>query len=336
MRPSPSSSVSRARFRPGAAVAVAMAAAAWLVAPSPGAGQSALETRCAAAEEHVAPECFLALAGTRAVQERVGIALWGGSPVPGTASTLGMRIGSTPRVSVSARLSLVPMEVPPLLDRARFPSGREGRTLIAAVSAQTTVGVFQGFSPLPTVGGVLSVDALTRLSAARLPGGAGFDDGVAVGWSGGVRVGVLRESFTMPGVSVTTSYGRSTSVTLGDPGGETSEGFTRGGISDLNATLSVSRRISAVRLTGGVAADRYASDVRVAYHDLVLRERVMDRGRVTTDRRSWFANVSWTSLVFHSSAEFGWQVIPDPAGLPSDVDVDPVGWWAGVAFRLSI
>lgn len=336
MRAIRSSSASGVPTRSAVRRLVPMCATAALLAavhPAAAGAQSGLEASCRAMVGPTASECLLAVATTRAVQERVGIALWGGSPVPGTASTLGMRIGSTPRASLSARLKLVPAEPPPLLDRAR--AGSE-RAWIPAASGQATLGVFQGWSPLPTVGGVLSVDVLARLSAARLPRGAGFDHGAALGWSAGVRIGALRESFTMPGVSLTTSYGRSTAVAFGDPDGNTTDGFSRGSISDLNATLAASRRIGPLRLTGGVAGDRYSTDARVGYRDPLSRSLNTDRGRVTTDRRSWFGNVSWTTLIFHASGEFGWQEIPEPGDLPAGVSVDPVGWWAGVAFRLSI
>jgi hypothetical protein len=278
-------------------------------------------------------ERVLALSTVRAVQERVGTALWGGNIVPGTASTQGMRIGSSPRISVSGRMLLVPMAVPPLLDGNRQ---RAERTLLPAFSAQTAVGVFQGWSPLPTVGGVGSVDLVGSVSLAALPSGHGFQDRTALGWSAGVRVGALRESFTLPGVSLTATYGHSSSVTLGDPELRTSDGFTTGGISDLGATLAVSQRISALRLTAGVAADRYATDARIGYRWGDDATAVIDQVRVTTDRRSWFANAAWTFLVFHATAEVGWQELSEPAGLADGVRIDPVGWWAGGAVRLSI
>jgi hypothetical protein len=277
------------------------------------------------------PGRVLAVETVRAIQARTGIALWGGNPVPGTASTLGMRIGSTPRLSVSGRAVLVPAELPPLLDRS---DTRGQRTTIPGLSAQAAVGVLQGFSPAPTVGGVLSVDVIGRVAVAPLAGGAGFDSGAALGWSGGVRVGLLRESFTLPGVSLTGSYGRSSRITFGDPELLETDGFVRGTVSDLNATLAASQRVGPVRLSAGVAGDRYRTEA-----DLGTRSAgapVSDRARITTDRRSWFANAAWTFLVFHASTELGWQELPDKPELPNGARLDPVGWWAGIAFRVSI
>lgn len=295
--------------------------------------QTGLAAECVASAEPARGECMLAVASMRAVHERVGVALWGGNPVPGTASTVGLRIGSTPRVSVAGAIRLVPAALPPLPDRT---TTRSERTMIPAFSTHVAVGMLPGWSPLPTVGGVLSVDLVGGLSVASLPGGAGFDTGGALGWSAGVRLGALRESFTLPGVSLTASYGRSTSVAYGDPTDPFAGGFTEGAMSDLNATLAASRRIAGLRFTAGVATDRYSTRGRIGYRPDPGGAQVVRRGRVTTDRRSWFANAEWTSLVFHASAEAGWQSIPTPDGLPADVRLDPVGWWLGLAFRLSI
>lgn len=300
-----------------------------VAAPSHMAAQTGMEGACMTAAQQA--ECMLAVATVRAVQERVGTALWGGNPVPGTASTLGMRIGSSPRYSASASLSLVPATLPPLLDRA---ASRGERVQIPGLSLVGAVGVLPGWSPLPTVGGVFSMDLLGGVSVARLPGE--FRESAAVGWQAGVRVGALRESFTTPGVSLTGSYGRSGSITYGDPTGATTDGYTRGSVSDLNATLAASRRISALRLTGGVAVDRYATDARVGYRPPELASPIPARGSVTTTARSWFANATWTTLIYHSSVELGWQESADPDGLPAHVRYRPSSWWAGVAFRVSI
>jgi hypothetical protein len=301
-------------------------------APAAGAAQAGVDPGVGEGAGIDGSERMLALATVRAVQERVGTALWGGNPVPGTASTLGMRIGSSPRVSVAGRVALVPVALPPLLDRT---AQRAERTVLPGFSAQTAVGILPGWSPLPTVGGVGSVDAIASVSVAALPTGHGFQDRTVLGWSAGVRVGALRESFTMPGVSVTATYGRSSAIALGDPELQATDGFTRGSISDLGATLAASRRISALRLAAGVSVDRYRTDARVGYTG-GSGSPVVDRVRVTTDRRSFFASAAWTFLVFHSSTEFGLQALPEPEGLPEGVRIDPVGWWAGVAFRVSI
>ena len=300
------------------------------LAAGPAAAQDGPGQACGTAGSAVA-ECNLATGSIEVTQPRIGLALFGGSPVPGTASTLGMRIGSMPRISVSGRVTVVPTRVPPLADR----EGGTETGWIAGLSTQAVVGILPGWSPLPTVGGVLSLDAIARLSWAGLPG-AGFRDDHAWGWLAGLRVGALRESFTLPGVSLTASYGRSSEITYGDPESATTDGFWEGPVTDLNATLAVTKRLSALRLTAGAAIDRYSSDVRGGYRGTPLSPQVGFEAEADTDRWSAFANASWTLLIFHASAEVGLQEAPEPDGLPGDVEVDAVGWWGGLAFRVSI
>jgi hypothetical protein len=292
-------------------------------APAGAAGQG-LTARC---DDSADPaHCRLAVAGVHAVQERVGTVLWGGNPVPGTASTLGMRIGSSPRYTVAGRVLLVPMTVPPLTSGDRAETG-----ILGGLGIQGAVGLHPGLSPLPTVGGVLSVDAVGSLSLGLLPTGRGFEDGTVFGWSAGLRVGALRESFTLPGVSFTALYGRSGAVGLDDPGGQ-----VRTPVTDVKALVAVSQRVSALRLAGGLAWDRYSSRATVEYTVPPAAGTERWTGRVATERWSGFVNASWTVLIFHSTAELGWQRIPEADGLPTWVDLDPTGWWGGVSFRVTL
>lgn len=318
----------RHRILPIPALAVALAAAGVL---APAAAQDGLDGLCTPGVA-LTEECYLAAASVRGIQQRIGVALWGGSPMPGSASTLGMRLGSFPRMSFSARVLLVPTTLPPLTDR----STDESRTAwVTALSAQGTVGLFSGFSPMPTVGGVLSLDATARASWAPLPSDKGFDGGVW-GWMVGVRLGALRESFTLPGISVAGSYGHSSEVTFGDPEAATTDGFWQGSVSDLKGTLAATKRIGPVGLTGGVAWDRYGSDVRVGYRATPAAPQTVTETDAVTERWSAFVDASWTLLVFHGILEAGWQETPEPEGLPTGVDGDAAGWWAGLSFRLSI
>lgn len=311
------------------AMALACAFAAGLVLPRPAHAQDDLAAVCAAHPVGPAAECHLAASAVRLIHPRVGTALWGGSPVPGSASTLGMRLGSLPRFSVSGRVVMLPMELPPLADRGVTEGSR---ALTGGVSAQVTLGILPGWSPLPTVGGFLSLDGVARGSWLHLPRGQGFEDGGVLGGSLGLRLGVLRESFTLPGVSVTGAYGRSTGFAFGDPVGAGDGGHIDGAVENWSLTGAVTRRVGPVRLTGGAALDRYTGDVELSYRGQPPPERVA----AATDRWSAFGNVSWTLLVMHAVLEAGWQESPMPAGLPESITVDPTGWWAGLALRLSI
>ena len=63
-----------------------------------------------------------------------------------------------------------------------------------------SVGVLQGLSIFPTVGGLGSIDMLASLGFAAPPDGEGFD-GSLISWGLGAKLGILRESFTLPGLT---------------------------------------------------------------------------------------------------------------------------------------
>lgn len=287
--------------------------------------QDDLAEACAAASS---AECYVAAAAVRTIHPRVGMALWGGSPVPGTASTHGMRLGSVPRVSGSTRIVVLPMELPPLQNRT---SDEAVGVMMGGLSTQMSVGILQGLSPLPTVGGLFSLDAVARGSWLLLPDNQGFDTGNVFGGSVGLRLGILRESFTLPALSVTGSYGLSTGFAFGDPEG-TGDGYIDGNLSTLSLSAGTTKRVGPVSLTAGASLDRYMTDVDFSYRGGPLEAQ---SAGATMDRWSLFGNVSWTFLILHGSLEAGWQEAPTPDGLPTGVSVDPAGWWAGAAVRLS-
>lgn len=293
---------------------------------SVGAQDDDLAGACAAVSN---PECQVAAAAVRTIHPRVGLALWGGNPVPGTASTLGMRLGSVPRFSGSSRVVVLPVELPPLPDRS---ADEASRATAVGLSTQLSVGILQGISPLPTVGGFLALDAVGRASWFLLPDGQGFADDNVLGASLGLRLGLLRESFTMPGLSLTGSYGQSTRFAFGDPAGG-GDGFIEGGIGNLNLTAATTKRVGLVSLTAAGSLDRYMTAVDFRYPG---GPSAAQTATGITDRWSVLGNVSWTFMILHASLEAGWQQAPVPDGLPAAVVVNPTGWWAGAALRLSI
>ena len=276
-------------------------------------------------------ECRLAAASARVIQPRVALALWGGNPVPGTASTLGIRVGSTPRIGVSAGLLVVPTTLPPLLDRSETRS-RTG--LVTGLALQSTVGLAHGLSPAPTVGGLLSVDAVGRLSVARLPTSRGFDHGTVWGLAAGLRLGVLRESLTLPGVSLTAAYGRSGTVTYGDPSPVAAEGLMQGSVSRLSATLAASRNLFGLRLAGGASWDRHASDVTLRWDGGLAGPAGRD-ARAVMKRWTGFGSITWSRLIYHAALEAGVQETPAFGTLPAGVALDPIGWWLGLSVRVT-
>ena len=278
-------------------------------------------------------ECRLAVGAARVIQPRLAAALFGGNPVPGTASTLGMRLGSLPRMSLAFRVTGAPTELPPIQDRA---AGEGSRALLTGITADGALGVLSGFSPLPTIGGVLSLDLIARAAILPLASSKGFDDGAAWGFAAGARLGALRESFTLPGLAVTGTYGRIGTTAFGDPEAGSTDGFFEGAITDLRLGVAATKRLGLVGLTAGAAYNRYSSDLTAGFRDGLLGQRMEVSGDAVHGRWSAYGNAAFTVLIFQASAELGWQDAPVPDGIPADIGLDPVGWFGGLAFRISI
>jgi hypothetical protein len=267
------------------------------------------------------------------IQPRLGIAAAGGNPVPGTASTLGMRIRSTPRISIGVRTTASRAVVPGL---ARVGTATDDDFMIASASLDAAVGVYQGLMLLPTVGGFGSIDVLGSVGVLPIPGGASFPAAAPVSWSVGARLGILRESFTAPGISLSAAY-RST--------GELAWG--RATLADRDAAVRlrsnrvtslrgvVGKRVGGVGLLGGAGYDFFDSDatlfVRAADGGIAqLRDSGLDGRRATI-----FGNASLTILILNVSAEAGWQQ-GGPAVEGATHRRQQGGLFGGIAARLAI
>jgi len=222
----------------------------------------------------------------------------GGSPVGGSASTLGMRVG-VPRAALSARVAAGRIEVPSV----RMNQTDADHATMFYYGVEGAVGLFEGFSPAATVGGVASLDVVASLGRIGLP--SGFDGGAGT-WSIGLRAGVLRESFTAPGITLSAVYRRLGSLTRGDTtlaNSDASAVADGAGVWSLRGV--VGKRIAGVGLLAGLGHDRGSTDTHIrAREDGPTATRDIES---TTGRTTGFAAISWTSLVYTLSAEAGWQ-----------------------------
>lgn len=326
-------------------LAVAVAAAWLALSPRSAAAQeAALVQRCAARTAGASVEarrfCNLVAQAIEIAQPVVGLAATGGNPVPGTASTLGMRLGALPRLSLAVRATGVFADLPPVLD---FDDTDEIGIFVPSLNVDGAIGILSGFSVAPTVGGVGSLDGLLSVGVLPLPGGDdGFRDSP---WTvgGGLRLGILRESFTMPGISITGMYRRVGGFEFGDPDLARDDAFfdTDVGIWSLRGT--VGKRIAFLGLTLGAAYDHYSSDVEFAFRDPTALAGTPIRvsfDDFDNSRFALFGNVSWTVLILSLVAELGWQSGADavPGALPASVDFDAEGsrFFGSLALRLSI
>jgi hypothetical protein len=312
------------------------AAAAFLAVASaaggPVAAQSgALHARCAEEATPLtdAEFCNALATAVEIAQPRIGLAGAGGNPTLGTSSTIGMRIGRFPRIAIAPRVTIVHMELPPIEER----SGPGVASLVPALGVDASVAVFPGIRLLPTVGGFGSIDLYGSLGRILLPSDQGFQNG-ATTWALGAQLGILRESFTAPGITLTGTYRGVTDITAGDADLEDSAGyFELNGMSGWGARGTIGKRFLLFTLTGGVGYDRYESDVRMRFADTLRGVVTTERDGFTSDRITAFGNIGFTVVIVSLVGEIGWQQGSEAFAGASDL-VEKDGWYGGLALRL--
>lgn len=254
--------------------------------------------------------CADAALALQALHSGMGGLLVVGGPLPTGPSTLGHRTEGSPRIVVDVGTGWASFKHPDLARRPGAGGGREARSTPLSGRLTGVVGVFPGFSPLPTVGGVLSLDAVVMLQAVGAPSSPG-SPGTRFGWGAGVRAGVFRESFSLPGVTLSAMHHRL---------GELSYGLAEG----PGALATLSPRTTSLRLTagkelwpigvsGGVGWDRYRGDGRiVARPEEGAAPQTTRRRDLEMDRRYLFGGVSYTWLVTQVAAEVTWARAATP------------------------
>ena len=210
-----------------------------------------------------------------------------------------MRLRALPRLSAAVRLTGVQLEIP---DGATSSTTDEISSMSRSINVDAAIGVFSGLSLVPTVGGFGSIDLLASYGKMSLSD----DDGHTAdptSWGAGVRVGILRESFTAPGIAVSAMY-----RSIGDVRFVTGEPEVDAGwITDMENSSAVSlrgtvgKRILMFGAVAGVGYDRYSSDVRILSMTPTVTEDM------TTSATTLFANLSWTMLILHIVGEGGIQ-----------------------------
>lgn len=336
-----------------------MAVAAAVLVAAPLAAQNDIGTVCASSVPLPAvEECSIVAQAVDAAQPQLGMLMAGGNPILGTASTGGVRLGLIPRVSLTGRVNVVAARLPDIREAA---DGEADQFSIPApaVGANVSIGLTQGFSVAPLIGGFGAIDLLGSVSVLPLElVGDDFGEN-AFSWGAGARVGLVRESFVTPGVSVSLMYrdlgdvnfgtvcegtevpvadNRSTCTADGD------FGEINFGLSNWSARGAVSKRLLGLGLTAGVGYDKFDTDADFAFRapgPPAGTEQVYRFSDIAVDNDRWsaFLDASFTILVASLVGEVGWMQGSDPIdGFPSTSDFDPGEgtWFGSVGFRLSL
>lgn len=269
-----------------------------------------------------------------AVQRGIGLASALGGGVPGSSSTMGLRIGRMPRIGLSAAGLAVRMTAPRVAGAS--PAGLQERAVgwVTGLKLGAAVGVLNGFQLGTNVGGVLAVDVLGAYSLLRLPAAVGLD-GWSSGGGAGFRVGLLRESFTLPGVSVSAMRHWRGDVRSGaDDAARVGSVETGATTTSLRAT--VGKNWFVVGLLAGAGWDRYSGRARVSVPGGGPAASVAE-GDLRSTRRLYFAGAWLSYLVARLSVEAG---MVEGAADPFDdrggaFDPSARTWFASAAVRIT-
>jgi hypothetical protein len=180
----------------------------------------------------------------------------------------------------------------------------ENSVMVYGLTGSITVGLLDGFSVAPTVGGMLALDLLASGSLLFLGESDGFVDNEGVLSVGG-RLGILRESFTLPGVTVSATHSFGQHVEWTSSGNESSIGTD---ISTTAVRATIGKDFFTLAVLGGVGWnwDRGEMGVQVSDPTIPGGQGTGLLDGLTTRRTVYFFGMSITRLVFQLSIEGGW------------------------------
>ena len=298
-------------------------------------GVADLAERCHGGNSRLVSRCRELALAAMAVQQGAGLASALGSDIPGTPSTLGRRLGTVPRVGLSVSGLGLRVGVPRVAASSAQQLREEENFALVGLRGTAAAGVLDGFQLSPGVGGILSVDLIGSYTLLRLPESSGFA-GRSSGVGLGARVGILRESFTLPGISVSGARRWHGNIQLGDIGeGDAGEVETDLVVSSLRATLG--KNWFVLGLMGGVGWDRYEGNAMVSAPRGAGDSGSVD-GHIASERILYFAAGWFNFLISQLSVEIGMaEGVEDPfANRRGEYDPLRRTWFAATAFRVTL
>lgn len=253
--------------------------------------------------EALARRCADAALAAVAIQEGIGLLIGTGGAFPASPSTAGHRTAGSPRIVLDGGISFASFRHPDLRESDPNGGAREVRTTPWAVRLTGAAGLFEGFSVAPTVGGIGSLDLVGALRILALPSGRGIRGSSTI-LGAGVRLGLLRESFSLPGVTLTGMYHRVGTIRHGRLQRDGARTSVRPGLTSVR--LEAGKELWPLGVVAGVGLDRTGGRAAVAARaegvDGSSPPMQMDR-----TRRYLFAGVNYTRLVTQIAAEFAWS-----------------------------
>ena len=251
----------------------------------------------------VAP-CQGAILATQAIRGGISATDAMGGEITGSFSTMGRRFGKIPRLSLGADLKISEFDIPNVLEStAAIP----GKTNVWVYGIKTTVaaGVLDGFSFSPTIGGILSLDLLGSFDLLLLQEKYGFINNEKLLSLGG-RLGLLGESFTMPGITVSLVQHFGEELNWSSIGGDDVQLDTEISTTSLRASIGKDLFVFAFLLGTGLDWQRGDLSILVSDPGVPGEPGIVAGQNLTTRRPVYYMGLSLTRLFFQFSLEAGW------------------------------
>ena len=211
----------------------------------------------------------------------------------------------------------------------------ENDVYVYGIKGSVAVGVLDGFSLMPTVGGILSLDLLASGSLLFLGESDGFSSNESLLSVGG-RVGIFRESFNLPGLTVSAVRSLGQQVNWADDMDGTQIDTD---ISTTSVRAVIGKDFFTLAVLAGFGWNWDRGEMRVQVPDPTIPggQGIGLVEDLTTRRSVYFAGVSMTRLVWTLSLEGGWVSGYDGlAGYAGVYDPGAITPFVSVAARLTI
>jgi hypothetical protein len=267
--------------------------------------------------------CNAAIDGTRAFQPILGLLTSGGTPVLGTPGNL----GGFGKFNVVARVNATEVVLPDLSYNGATTTVPAGDQLFfPSPLIEGAVGVFGG-----TGSGLFAIDLLasaqllptTQIDNLTVDSTARHIGSLALGLGFGARVGLVRESATAPGVSVSIMRRNIPELRYGTGTGTTTYSFATN-LYATNLRATVSKHLSVLQLAAGLGWDRYTGDATIELRDpstgLVAPPIAM---ALASSRTLGFVDAGFDTRFVKLIGEAGYQLGKDENLQTTFEDFDP-------------
>jgi hypothetical protein len=323
-------------------------------------GGSGLAASCASLPVEFSADtrdfCYTVAQAVESAQPQVGIAVVGGNVTPASATSGGLRLGAIPILTVTGKVNFVMARYPNVASSGAGAGRTTGEKSIPAPAVQGTAAfeLFSGANVAPGLSGFGAVDLLGSVTWLPIKASQlhGFGENTATTAYGvGGRLGLLKESFRTPGVSVSVmyhslgqvSYGNVCETTAAPTGSSGDAPQTQTGVcvgdgdpgefafdlKDWSTRAQVSKKLALVGLAAGVGYDSWSSDTNYGLRGSCLETSAcfvrVTNAELDTGRWSAFADASLGGILGSLVAEVGWLQGADPiTGFSSAVnEFDP-------------